>query len=152
MVGNNVVFHKLDLVNIYGGETTQIGENTKVSPFTEIQGNVVIGRNCKISSHSFICSDVIIEDSVFIGHNCSFCNDKTPRATVNGLMKGIDDWKSQGIRVKAGASIGSGSVILPGITIGKNAMVGANSTISRDVPDNMVVFGSPARPNGHVSY
>jgi UDP-2-acetamido-3-amino-2,3-dideoxy-glucuronate N-acetyltransferase len=148
---STVVFHKPDLINIYGGDSTTIGENTRIGPFVEIQNGVEIGRNCKISSHSFICEGVILEDGVFVGHNVSFCNDKHPRATLNGVLQTRSDWTLQRVAVKSGVTIGSGAVILPGITIGKNAVVGAGAVVTKDVPEGSIVAGNPARIIGRAS-
>jgi len=132
-----------NFVNAYGCE---IGDNTKVGTFVEIQKNARIGRNCKISSHSFICEGVEIEDEVFIGHNVSFINDKVPRAArPDGSPQTEADWKVVPTRVKKGASIGTSATILCGVTIGERAVVGAGSVVTRDVPDGAVVAGNPAR-------
>jgi acetyltransferase-like isoleucine patch superfamily enzyme len=132
-----------NFVNAYGCE---IGDNTKVGTFVEIQKNARIGRNCKISSHSFICEGVEIEDEVFIGHNVSFINDKIPRAArADGSPQTEADWKVVPTRVKKGASIGTSATILCGLTIGERAVVGAGSVVTRDVPDGAVVAGNPAR-------
>jgi acetyltransferase-like isoleucine patch superfamily enzyme len=141
-VGRNVRI--FNFVNAYGCE---IGDNTKVGSFVEIQRNARIGRNCKVSSHSFVCEGVEIGDGVFIGHNVSFINDKHPRAAnADGSLQSDADWKVQPTRVKDGASIGTGSVILCGITIGERSVVGAGSVVTRDVPDGATVAGNPARP------
>jgi acetyltransferase-like isoleucine patch superfamily enzyme len=133
-----------DFVNAYGCE---IGDNTKVGPFVEIQKNARIGRSCKISSHTFICEGVEIEDEVFVGHNVSFINDKLPRAAnPDGSLQTETDWKVVPTRVKKGASIGTSATILCGVTIGERAVVGAGSVVTRDVPDGAVVAGNPARP------
>jgi UDP-2-acetamido-3-amino-2,3-dideoxy-glucuronate N-acetyltransferase len=130
-------------VNLYG---CAIGDNSKIGTFVEIQKNSVIGRNVKVSSHTFICEGVHIDDNVFIGHNVSFINDKYPRsANPNGQLQTEADWKVVPTRVKRGASIGTSATILCGITIGENAIVGAGSVVTRDVPDNAVVAGNPAR-------
>ena len=130
-------------VNLYGCE---IGDDTKIGTFVEIQKNVVIGRNCKISSHTFICEGVRIEDDVFVGHNVTFINDLYPRSTTTaGKMQTEDDWKVIPTLVKKGASIGSSATILAGITIGENAMVGAGAVVTKDVPSNMIVAGNPAQ-------
>src|SRR5262249_15907790 len=129
--------------NLYGCE---IGDGTKIGAFVEVQKNASVGRNCKISSHSFICEGVTIEDHVFIGHNVTFINDTYPRATnEDGGLQTEADWKVERTRVKRGASIGSGATILPNLTIGENAMLGAGSVVTRDVPDHAIVAGNPAR-------
>src|SRR5690606_16974722 len=121
-------------INAYG---CTIGDNTKVGAFVEIQKNATIGRNCKISSHTFICEGVTIEDEVFVGHNVAFINDTYPRATTaDGGLQTEADWQVEPTRVKKGASIGSGSTILSRVTIGENALIGAGSVVTRDVPDN----------------
>ena len=130
-------------VNLYG---CTIGDNTKIGNFVEVQKNAHIGKNCKISTHTFICEGVTIEDNVFVGHNVTFINDKYPRATnPAGQLQTEADWKVVPTLVKTGASIGSSATILCGVTIGKNAVVGAGSVVTRDVPDNAVVAGVPAR-------
>ena len=141
-LGENVKIFQPDLVNLYGCE---IGSNTKVGAFVEIQKNARIGNNCKISSHTFICEGVAIEDDVFVGHNVSFINDKYPRATSSGQLQTEADWKVVPTTVKKGASIGTSSTILCGITIGENAIVGAGSVVTKDVPANTVVAGVPTR-------
>jgi UDP-2-acetamido-3-amino-2,3-dideoxy-glucuronate N-acetyltransferase len=141
-VGPNVRF--ANFVNAYGCE---IGENSKVGSFVEVQKNARIGRNCKISSHSFICEGVQIDDEVFIGHNVSFINDKYPRAAnTDGSLQTEKDWKVVTTRVKRGASVGTSATILCGVTIGEGAIVGAGSVVTRDVPDGAIVAGNPARP------
>lgn len=130
-------------VNAYG---CRIGDDTRVGTFVEIQKGVTIGQRCKISSHTFICEGVTIEDEVFIGHNVNFINDKMPRATnEDGSPQSEADWKVEETRVRRRASIGTGSVILGGITIGEGAIVGAGSVVTRDVEPNTVVAGNPAR-------
>jgi len=130
-------------INLYGCE---VGDETKVGAFVEIQKNAKIGRRCKISSHTFICEGVTIEDNVFVGHGVVFINDSYPRATtVGGQLQTEQDWAVERTLVKQGASIGSGSTILSKITIGENAIVGAGSVVTKDVPANTVVAGSPAR-------
>ena len=140
-LGDNVKIY--DFVNLYGCE---IGDNTKVGTFVEIQKGVTIGKNCKISSHSFICEGVRIGDGVFIGHNVCFTNDKVPRATnQDGGLKTESDWKLIETEVKDGASIGTGAVILCGLTIGERAVIGAGSVVTKDVPADTVVVGNPAK-------
>jgi acetyltransferase-like isoleucine patch superfamily enzyme len=130
-------------VNLYG---CTIGDNSKIGTFVEIQKNAVIGNNVKVSSHTFICEGVKIEDNVFIGHNVSFINDKYPRsANADGSLQTEADWKLVPTVVKKGASIGTSSTILCGVTIGENAIVGAGSVVTKDVPANTVVAGNPAR-------
>jgi UDP-2-acetamido-3-amino-2,3-dideoxy-glucuronate N-acetyltransferase len=130
-------------VNLYGCE---VGDNTKIGAFVEIQKNAKVGQNCKISSHSFICEGVSIEDNVFVGHGVVFINDLFPRATTaEGELQTEKDWSVGPTLVKKGASIGSGATILANVVIGENAMVGAGSVVTRDVPDNTVVAGNPAR-------
>ncbi len=132
-----------DFVNLYGCE---IDDGTKVGAFVEIQKGVKVGKNCKISTHTFICEGVIIEDNVFVGHNVSFINDKHPRATnPDGSMQTEADWKVVPTVVKQGASIGTSSTILCGVTIGENAIVGAGSVVTKDVPPNTIVAGVPAK-------
>lgn len=131
-----------NFVNAYG---CTIDDNTKVGSFVEIQKGVTIGKNCKISSHSFICEGVHIADNVFIGHNVTFINDKFPRASnEDGSMQTEADWVCIETKVEEGASIGSGSTILCGITIGKKSIVGAGSVVTKNVPDKAVVAGNPA--------
>jgi len=139
-LGQNVKI--FSFVNLYGCE---IGDNSKIGAFVEIQKNASVGKNCKISSHTFICEGVTIEDDVFVGHNVNFINDKYPRATNDGQLQTEADWKVVPTRVKKGASIGTGTVILCGITIGEKAIVGAGSVVTRDVPPGAVVVGNPAR-------
>jgi acetyltransferase-like isoleucine patch superfamily enzyme len=140
-VGNNVRIY--DFTNLYGCE---IGDDTKVGTFVEIQKGARIGSRCKISSHTFICEGVTIEDEVFIGHNVTFINDRHPRATAaGGQLQTEADWACVGTLVKRGASIGSGATLLCGITVGENALVGAGSVVTKDVPAGAVVAGNPAR-------
>jgi acetyltransferase-like isoleucine patch superfamily enzyme len=129
-------------INLYGCE---IGDNTKIGAFVEIQKNASVGRQCKISSHTFICEGVTIEDNVFIGHGVMFINDIYPRATANGQLQTEADWKIERTVIKNGASIGTGATILANITIGENAIVGAGSVVTKDVPANCIVGGNPAR-------
>jgi acetyltransferase-like isoleucine patch superfamily enzyme len=146
VVGNGVIIHHENLVNIYGA---RIGAQTRIGAFVEIQKGAVIGARCKVQSHSFICEGVTIEDEVFVGHGVFFTNDRYPHATnPDGSMKGDKDWKCIPTRVCRGASIGSGSVILPGLTIGEGAMVGGGSVVTRDVPAHALVAGNPARVIG----
>jgi acetyltransferase-like isoleucine patch superfamily enzyme len=140
-LGANVKLAKF--INMYGCE---IGDNTKIGTFVEIQKNAKVGRNCKISSHSFICEGVTIEDDVFIGHGVTFTNDRYPRATSeDGTLQTEEDWTVEFTLVRNGASIGSGATILPNITIGERAIVGAGSVVTKDVPAHAVVAGNPAR-------
>jgi acetyltransferase-like isoleucine patch superfamily enzyme len=129
-------------INLYG---CQIGDDTKIGAFVEIQKNATVGRRCKVSSHTFICEGVTIEDNVFIGHGVMFINDSYPRATANGQLQTEADWKVERTVIKQGASIGTGSTILANITIGENAIIGAGSVVTKDVPANTIVAGSPAR-------
>lgn len=130
-------------VNLYGCE---IGDETKLGTFVEVQKNARIGSRCKISSHTFVCEGVTIEDNVFIGHNVAFINDTYPRATTaGGGLQTEKDWKVETTLVKKGASIGSGATILANVVIGENALVGAGSVVTKDVPANAVVAGNPAR-------
>jgi acetyltransferase-like isoleucine patch superfamily enzyme len=140
-LGQDVKLSKF--INLYGCE---IGDNSKIGAFVEVQKNAKIGRNCKISSHSFICEGVIIEDNVFIGHGVTFINDIYPRATgSSGALQTEKDWKVGPTLVKRGASVGSGTTILANVTIGENALVGAGSMVTRDVPRDSIVAGNPAR-------
>lgn len=140
-IGENVKLS--NFVNLYG---CSIGDNTKIGAFVEIQKNATIGKNCKISSHTFICEGVTIEDNVFVGHNVTFINDTYPRSTnPMGALQTEEDWKVESTLVKKGASIGSGAIILSHVTIGENAMVGAGSVVTKDVPPNTIIAGNPAR-------
>jgi acetyltransferase-like isoleucine patch superfamily enzyme len=140
-LGRNVRFSKF--INVYGCE---IGDDTKIGAFVEIQKNATVGKNCKISSHSFICEGVTIEDNVFVGHGVTFINDPYPRATTpEGGLQTEKDWKVERTVVKKGASIGSGVTVLCNVTIGENSIVGAGSVVTRDVPANAIVAGNPAR-------
>lgn len=130
-------------VNLYGCE---IGDETKIGTFVEVQRGVKIGARCKISSHTFICEGVIIESEVFVGHGVTFINDRYPRATTaSGELQTAADWACQDTVVKRGASIGSGATLLGGVTVGENAIVGAGSVVTKDVPANATVAGNPAR-------
>ena len=145
-LGANVRISKF--VNLYG---CHIGDDTKIGAFVEIQKNAVVGRRCKISSHTFVCEGVTIEDNVFVGHNVAFINDNFPRATTGaGQLQTESDWKVEKTLVKKGASIGSGCTILAKVTIGENAIIGAGSVVTRDVPPNAVVFGNPARVHRYI--
>lgn len=140
-LGENVKLAQF--VNLYGCE---IGDETKLGTFVEVQKNAKIGRRCKISSHTFVCEGVTIEDNVFIGHGVAFINDIYPRATAaGGALQTEADWKVERTLVKKGASIGSGATILAKVTIGENAIVGAGSVVTRDVPADTIVAGNPAR-------
>jgi acetyltransferase-like isoleucine patch superfamily enzyme len=132
-----------DFVNLYG---CSIDDNTKIGTFVEIQKNASIGKNCKISSHTFICEGVLIEDNVFVGHNVTFINDKHPRSVnEDGTMQSESNWEVIETFVKKGASIGSSSTIMCGVTIGENAIVGAGAVVTKDVPPNTIVAGVPAK-------
>jgi acetyltransferase-like isoleucine patch superfamily enzyme len=140
-LGQNVKLSKF--INLYGCE---IGDNTKIGAFVEVQKNAKIGCNCKISSHTFICEGVTIEDDVFIGHGVTFINDLYPRATApGGTLQTEADWQVAPTLIQRGASIGSGATILANLTVGENAMVGAGSVVTRSVPPNAVVAGNPAK-------
>ena len=140
-LGKDVTLAKF--INLYGCD---IGDETKIGAFVEIQKNARVGRRCKISSHTFICEGVTIEDHVFIGHGVMFINDSHPRATTaTGELQTANDWKVEITLVKKGASIGSGATILSNVTIGEGAMVGAGSVVTRDVPAGAIVAGNPAR-------
>lgn len=140
-LGENVKLS--NFINLYGCE---IGDNTKIGAFVEIQKNARVGKNCKISSHTFVCEGVMIEDQVFIGHSVAFINDSYPRAAnMDGSLQTEADWKVETTVVKKGASIGSGCTILSNVTIGENALVGAGSVVTKDVPPNTIVVGNPAR-------
>jgi len=142
VLGRDVTIRHRDLVNLYG---CRIGDETRIGAFVEIQKDAVVGARCKISSHSFICSGVTIEDEVFVGHGVIFINDRHPRSTRHGRPQSEADWTLVPTRVRAGASIGSGAVVMCGVTIGARAMVGAGAVVTRDVPDEAVVMGVPSR-------
>jgi len=140
-LGQSVKLSKF--INLYGCE---IGDETKIGAFVEIQKNATVGRRCKISSHTFVCEGVTIEDNVFIGHGVTFINDSYPRATTeDGGLQTEKDWRVEKTVVKKGASIGSGATILSNVVIGENAIVGAGSVVTRDVPPNTIVAGNPAK-------
>lgn len=140
-LGANVRLAKF--INLYGCE---IGDETKIGAFVEIQKNATVGKRCKISSHTFVCEGVVIEDNVFIGHGVTFINDSYPRATAaDGQLQTEADWKVERTVIRKGASIGSGATILANTSIGENAIVGAGSVVTKDVPPNSIVAGNPAR-------
>ncbi len=140
-LGQNVRLAKF--INLYG---CSVGDNTKIGAFVEIQKNASVGKNCKVSSHTFICEGVEIDDNVFIGHSVTFINDSYPRATTaTGELQTEANWKVEPTRVCKGASVGSGSTILSKVTIGENAIVGAGSVVTKDVPPNAIVAGNPAK-------
>ncbi len=140
-VGSNVKFSKF--VNLYGCE---VGDDTKIGAFVEIQKNAKVGKRCKISSHTFVCEGVTLEDEVFVGHNVTFVNDTFPRSTTAaGTLQTEADWKVESTLVKRGASIGSGATILANVVIGEQALIGAGAVVTRDVPAHAVVAGNPGR-------
>ena len=140
-LGQNVKLSQF--INLYGCE---IGDDSKIGAFVEVQKNSSVGARCKISSHTFVCEGVTIEDNVFVGHNVAFINDSYPRATTEGgAMQTEKDWKVEKTVVKRGASIGSGATILSNVTIGERAIVGAGSVVTKDVPADTIVAGNPAR-------
>jgi len=139
-LGQNVKLSRF--INLYG---CTVGNNVKIGAFVEIQKNASVGDNCKISSHSFVCEGVTIEDDVFIGHGVMFINDSYPRATAGGQLQTEADWKVERTVIRKGASIGSGATILANVTVGENALIGAGSVVTKDVPANAVVAGNPAR-------
>ena len=146
-LGANVSIPHPELVNLYG---CSVGDQTKIGAFVEIQKNAAVGARCKISSHSFICEGVTIEDEVFVGHGVMFINDRYPRATAGGALQTDADWKVVETFVKRGASLGSGVVIMCGVTIGERALVGAGAVVTRDVPDYAIVLGVPAKVAGDI--
>lgn len=140
-LGKNVKIY--DFTNLYGCE---IGDDSRIGTFVEIQKGVRVGKRCKISSHTFICEGVTIEDEVFVGHNVTFINDRYPRSTNrDGSVQSGEDWPCLPTLIRKGASIGSSATILCGITVGENSIVGAGSVVTKDVPPNMIVAGNPAR-------
>jgi acetyltransferase-like isoleucine patch superfamily enzyme len=139
-LGKNVKLSKF--INMYGCE---IGDETKIGAFVEIQKNATVGKRCKISSHTFICEGVTIEDNVFIGHGVMFINDMFPRATASGQLQTEADWKVERTIIKKGASLGTGVTVLANVTVGENAIVGAGSVVTKDVPANSIVVGNPAK-------
>ncbi len=145
-LGRDVKLSKF--INLYGCE---IGDETKIGAFVEIQKNASVGKRCKVSSHTFICEGVTIEDNVFIGHGVTFINDTYPRSTAaSGQLQTEADWKVERTLVRKGASIGSGSTILSNLSIGENAIIGAGSVVTRDVPANTIVAGNPAKVLRHI--
>jgi acetyltransferase-like isoleucine patch superfamily enzyme len=148
MMGANVQIVSTDLFNVYG---CRIGDDTKIGPFVEIQNDSIIGSNCKISSHTFICEGVTIEDQVMVGHGVMFTNDRYPRSTnAAGELQTRSDWTLEPSRVRRGASIGSNATVLPGVTIGCHALIGAGAVVTKDVPDFAIAVGVPARVIGDV--
>ncbi len=140
-LGRDVKLSKF--INLYGCE---VGDETKIGAFVEIQKNAKIGKHCKVSSHTFICEGVTVEDNVFIGHSVTFINDSYPRATTaEGDLQSEADWNVERTLIKKGASIGSGTTVLSNVTIGENAIVGAGSVVTKDVPPNSIVAGNPAK-------
>lgn len=147
VLGEAVIIHHPGLVNLYG---CHIGAETKIGAFVEVQKQVVIGKRCKISSHTFVCEGVTIEDEVFVGHGVIFINDRYPRATADGHLQSEADWEVIPTRVRRGASIGSGAVIMCGVTIGERAVVGAGAVVTQDVRADAIVVGVPARLTGKI--
>ena len=146
-LGKDVKIFHPTLVNLYG---CSVGDESRVGAFVEIQKNASVGPRCKISSHSFLCEGVTLEEDVFVGHGVMFINDRYPRATAGGRLQTEADWAVVPTRVRRGASIGSGAVILCGVTIGENAMIGAGAVVTRDVPPHAIVTGVPGRLKGDV--
>ena len=145
-LGRDVKLSKF--INLYGCE---VGDETKIGAFVEIQKNASVGKRCKISSHTFICEGVTIEDNVFVGHGVMFVNDMYPRATAGDTLQTEQDWKVEKTLVKKGASIGTGVTVLANVTIGEDAIVGAGAVVTRDVPPGTIVAGNPARVLRRVS-
>ena len=146
-LGERVQIPHPHLVNLYG---CSVGDDTRIGTFVEVQKNATIGARCKLSSHTFVCEGVTMENEVFVGHGVMFTNDRYPRATVAGRPQTDHDWAVVPTLVKRGASIGSGAVILCGLTIGEGALVGAGAVVTHDVPDHGLVYGAPARLVGDV--
>lgn len=146
-LGQRVAIPQPDLVNLYG---CAIGDDTRIGAFVEMQRGAAVGARCKVSTHCFLCEGVTIEDEVFVGHGVMFTNDLFPRAARDGVMLERDDWEVVSTLVRRGASIGSGATVLPGVTIGAEAMVGAGAVVVEDVPDYAIVVGCPARIVGDV--
>ena len=146
-LGQNVAIHHPELVNLYGCE---IGNDSKIGTFVEIQKGAKIGSFCKVSSHSFICEGVTLEDKVFVGHGVMFINDLYPRSARGNQLQTEADWKVVPTLVKAGASLGSGAVILGGVTLGKECLIGAGAVVTKDVPDYAIVTGVPGKVTGDV--
>jgi UDP-2-acetamido-3-amino-2,3-dideoxy-glucuronate N-acetyltransferase len=144
---SGVIVNHPELVNLYG---CSIGKDSRIGPFVEIQKGVQVGARCKISSHSFLCEGLTIEDEVFVGHGVMFINDRDPAAAVGGRLVGKDDWVVIPTTVCAGASIGSGALILCGVTIGRGALIGAGAVVTRNVAAGVVVAGLPARVMRHT--
>ena len=147
VLGDNVTIPHPQLVNLYG---CTIGSESRIGPFVEIGRDSSVGRRCKIGSHTYVCDGITIEDNVFVGHGVMFTNDDFPRATTDGELQTEADWVCLPTLVRKGASIGSGATILPGLTIGLDAMVGGGAVVTKDVPDHAIVVGCPARVVGDV--
>ena len=146
-LGKGVHVYHPGLVNLYG---CSVGDDTNVGAFVEIQKNAVVGARCKISTHTFVCEGVTIEDEVFVGHGVMFINDRYPRAAADGHLQTESDWRIIPTLVKRGASVGSGAVIMCGVTIGEKAIVGAGAVVTHDVPDYAIMIGVPAKVAGNV--
>jgi len=144
-LGKDVSIRQPDLVNLYG---CSVGDDTRIGAFVEVQKNATIGARCKVSSHTFICEGVTIEDEVFVGHGVMFINDRYPRATAGGRPQSEADWEVTPTLVRRGAAIGSGAVIMCGVTIGEGALVGAGTVVTHDVPPHALVAGVPGRVVG----